>query len=126
MASCIQSHSRIGNLAYRHEICLRCSVRKYIRTDTRKAYDDEVKIIDEIIAEKKLSPKQGKSAAYGIALQTWKNLRQVPSAVDELKAILSQVLEEQKQSYFVNQALVAQVAELRQVVLENNNKKEPS
>lgn len=93
-------------------------MRKYIRTDTRKASEEDIQIINAIIEEHKLPPKQGKSAAYGIGLQTWKDLRHIPNSVADLKDILNQVLEEQKQSYFVIQALVAQVGELRQVIQE--------
>lgn len=101
-------------------------MKKYIRTDTFKVFDKEDKILQSIIEDKKLSAKQGKSEAYRIALHIYQDLHNIPAAVEALKAMLSQVLEEQKQSYFVNQALVAQVAELRQVVQENNNKKETS
>ena len=91
-------------------------MKKYIRTDTFKVFDKEDKILQSIIDMKKLSAKQGKSEAYRIALHSYEDLHNIPTAVDELKALLNQVLEEQKQSYFVNQALVAQVDELRQVV----------
>lgn len=94
-------------------------MKKYIRTDTFKVFEKEDKILQSIIVEKKLSSKQGKSEAYRIALHTYEDLHNVPKAVDELKALLNRVLEEQKQSYFVNQALVAQVDELRQVVNGN-------
>ena len=91
-------------------------MKKYIRTDTFKVFEKEDLILQSIIDEKKLSSKQGKSEAYRVALHTYEDLHKVPKAVDELKALLNQVLDEQKQSYFVNQALVAQINELRQVV----------
>lgn len=97
-------------------------MRKYVRTDTFKVFDKEDKILQSIIEEKKLSAKQGKSEAYRIALHSYEDLHNIPTAVEELKALLTQVLEEQKQSYFVNQALVAQVAELRQFIQSNNKK----
>jgi hypothetical protein len=115
MASCIQSYRRLGYLAHRHAICLRCTVKKYIRTDTFKVFEKEDQILQSIIEKKKLSAKQGKSEAYRVSLHSYEDLHNIPTAVEEMKAILQQVLEEQKQSYFVNQALVAQVAELRQV-----------
>lgn len=98
-------------------------MKKYIRTDTFKVFETEDKILQSIIDVKKLSTKQGKSEAYRIALHSYEDLHNIPTAVEELKTLLSQVLEEQKQSYFVNQALVAQVAELRQVI-QSQDKKE--
>lgn len=98
-------------------------MRKYVRTDTFKVFDKEDMILQSIIEKKKLSAKQGKSEAYRIALHSYEDLHNIPTAVEELKALFTQVLEEQKQSYFVIQALVAQVAELRQVI-QSNNKKE--
>ncbi len=99
-------------------------MKKYIRTDTFKVFEKEDQILQSIIEKKKLSAKQGKSEAYRVALHSYDDLHNIPTAVEEMKAVLQLVLEEQKQSYFVNQALVAQVAELRQVIQEKN--KEPS
>lgn len=91
-------------------------MRQHIRTDTFKVYSKEDKILQSIIEEKKLSAKQGKSEAYRIALHSYEEHHNIPKAVESLKESLAEILEEQKQSYFVTQALVATIEELRLVI----------
>jgi|GEM_PF-3368238 len=78
-------------------------MRKHIRTDTFKVYEDEAKILDSIIMDRKLHPRQGKSKAYRVALHTYKNLHELPQSVESLKAQIEILTEQVKQLYFIIQ-----------------------